>query len=185
MESVVEGEPPFKRRKQPLRAPTVVAPCNLSLSLWWELILKHRLTLRDLIAIKRTCLAFATFKLLRRYIKDKEYSAFGSIDRIYWDKATRVTYFSAMDSQWREFRENNYGRFLLFYEAYGFKYFAVYSNKSVLWNVFLELYNGNCTLTTMFMVGYCHFYRCTLSNKGVSVIYIQGLNNELRAFVKQ
>lgn len=61
--------------------------CELTLNEWYELILK-RLSLKDLIAMKRTCSAFAGFVRLLELIKEKE-GVFGSFGKQCWNRLNR------------------------------------------------------------------------------------------------
>lgn len=80
-------EPPLKRvaRKITIVPPPHFEACCLSASLWFELILK-RLSLVELIFMRRTCKTFAKLKALKYFIQDKEYSAFDDAPKRYWNR---------------------------------------------------------------------------------------------------
>lgn len=80
-------EPPLKKvaRKITIVPPPHFEACHLSASLWFELILK-RLSLVELIFMKRTCKTFAKLKALKYFIQDKEYSSFDDTPKRYWNR---------------------------------------------------------------------------------------------------
>lgn len=101
----------------------------LSTSLWFELIFKpHLLNLVDLIAVKRVCVSFASFKLLRKWIKSKEHLHYGGIDKQYWN---RYSYVHVKDKDESRFIRHHPTKLML-YLAYAGKWLGLYHCKNDL-----------------------------------------------------
>lgn len=187
---ISEGEPPFKRRtkrrvtRQP--DPENATPCGMNVPLWFDLLLntKH-LTLRDLIMLKRTCLAFAASDPLRRLIKDKVWSAFGDIHERYWD---RLSYYGTeieFGQSWGALtRLHDDVSMILFDPGYSNPIqWGVFSSKRLLWKAFKGAYKFVNTR----MVYYArdsHIELITVQNY-TKRIYIRGVTLEqVRTFVE-
>lgn len=88
----MEGEPVEKEKgkrrtkKIKLTAPPSARVASLSLQEWLNLICKPRLSLVELIQLKRTCKSFATYKALKQWIKEKERIAFQGIRQEHWNR---------------------------------------------------------------------------------------------------
>lgn len=175
---VSEGEPPIKKAHHKLRivAPDRFEACGLTLSLWYELILQ-RLFLLDLIAVKRTCRAFATLKRLRHRIKLKEETAFGGVERVYWNQFHTFgdTFLFGFASEHIE------KLFFVCGENYRSRsYLYVAPDKRTLWNMIreTELY-GHLKRSISWKLEQKK-YGCMITHDGVSkYIYVQGLNKEM------
>lgn len=75
-----------RAKKIKLTAPPSARVAYLSLQEWLNLICKPRLSLVELIQLKRTCKSFATYKPLQQWIKEKQRIAFQGIRQEHWNR---------------------------------------------------------------------------------------------------
>lgn len=145
------GEEPILKRLRPtkiiLEPPPCLSVCGVSRDVWWEYILKDRVLLVDLIAIKRTCKSFAIYKPLRWLIKAKVEAAFGDpkiTPMWHWNRVRGCPYESHL-----AFVANGLANhtFVIFTEStincqpYKRTYrLGVFSHKSALWKALLFLF---------------------------------------------
>lgn len=187
---VSEGEPPLKRRhhKRPLVAESNVV-CGLTHHQWFDLILQ-RLLLEDLIAVKRTCKTFATFKRLRSLIKDKEYTAFDGVDKKFWNRRAQYREFNVVDaffaptsSQPVDIVLKHCDKYLLYSEheqgnSNWKSFLGIYSNKRKLWIAFCNAKKAACeAFTYSFPFEYLVADLRTISGKKVR-IYMTGFTRD-------
>lgn len=177
--NVSEGEPEVKRTRHKLliAPPDDLTLCGLSLSLWYELILKRYVTLVALVALKRTCRLFATFKRLRQWIKLKELTAFGTVERKHWN------HFAPYDGAAFYYLEKPDSRnkllCIMWVDQKTWLYIA--SDKKTLWNAFSN---------SSYVTGRNHAYSVESRYRGLEIryewtgwsCYIQGMDKEVRAW---
>lgn len=178
----------------------IIPPNDLCLfglhrTLWFELILK-RLLLVDLIFVKRTCKIFATHKLLKRWIKMKQYEAFGEenirrneIPKMFWNHFD--DYFPNYVDVQHVFRDNK-GRFILYtrlppsgeYKSF-LKKQGIFSSKRLLWNAFQSLdWNTPTIYTVNYMVE--NVAQIILKYPGgvIGYIDVKGINKEIEEWLE-
>lgn len=150
MEKISEGEPVLKKSRRGIKhkiiPPEGYTPCGLSPTLWFELIF-YQLFLEDLIRIKRTCKSFATNKLLRNLIKDKQEAAFGLgeiIPTLFWNKMEKTNrsllIYRIVDENPNKFIITTWFTIKPPNKSIeSTRHFGVFSNKRLLWETFLGL----------------------------------------------
>lgn len=180
MQDVSEGEPPVKQRKHKR---TLVADRDaytaMPLTLWNEFVLKRHygvLLLEDLVALKRTCKSFATFKPLRRLIKDKEEAAFGGFDKKYWNRLALDDY--NIRHKRDGFYDQHPGQYFFWFIGVAYKdMLGVFSNKRRLWDVFWKHADKK---KIMLLRNLGRPDMTWLSNDGKGYMCVQGIAKELQ-----
>lgn len=120
---LTDGEPVLKRPKVKVRAANKDAYIGMPLSIWLNLILKPRLSLVELIKMKRLCRTFYAYADLKALIALKQHSAFDGISERHWNHMAAMVKSPPMaDDTWYEFRnplvaeeffEDHKGKFIL------------------------------------------------------------------------
>lgn len=181
-----DGEPPRKqiRRKIYLEAPDPPEDLHLSLPLWFDLILS-KLYLVELIQMKRTCKSFATYKRLKRLIKEKEWAVFGSYPNCFRNKMyvfdPNEEHTRGIDSQHAQ------QRFVMFvfqqtrYDGQICK-LGVLSSKARLWAQLLKYLNMDGYLLSGKARDMASF-RININLGEYIKIKIRGLNDELKGYL--
>lgn len=148
----MDGEPLLKRPKVKIRAPSN-ACLHLSLQEWYNLIFS-RLSLVELIQLKRTCKSFATYKKLKELITLKQNSAFHGFQQRHWNRISVSTKGLPLDEDANlsfenrliniDFFEKHKGQyiFIRYYPCLTIKegkfMIGVFSSKALLLNAFHE-----------------------------------------------
>lgn len=151
---------------------------NLSTSLWFELIFKpHFTNLVDLIAVKRVCVSFASFKLLRKWIKSKEQLHYGGIDKQYWNRYSRVY---IKDKDENRFMDHHPTKWMVYfshvrYSAYPTRCLGLYHCKEDLLAVVCKLISDSKSSLKKDWKSVWNGFSVRFLHNSLSFIYVQGL----------
>lgn len=119
---MLEGEPEKEEEKSKTKKKKVkiISPsmrvAGLSLQEWTELFFKPRLSLVELVSLKRVCRSFAAYKPLQALIKEKEQIAFGGFHRRHWNAFAPTTQPKVISP---EFLNQNKGKYLVVWHKIG------------------------------------------------------------------